>query len=93
MRLWSDLYATFKGFVKGIWKSFFTDDEGASARKLSAFAAVAIAYYITVCKLPEVAQIDALYAWLLFALLCLGIVTVEQLIRLKNEKNESKDEN
>lgn len=55
-----------------------------SARKLSAFVAVATSIYITVKLIPESAQIDALYAWLIFAAVCMGIVTVEQIINLKN---------
>lgn len=66
--------------------SFTTDKDGYSARKLSAFAAVVVAIYITVKLIPIAAQIDALYAWLGFGLLCLGIVTVEQIINLKNNK-------
>jgi len=66
--------------------SFTTDKDGYSARKLSAFAAVIVAIYITVKLIPIAAQIDALYAWLAFGLLCLGIVTVEQIINLKNNK-------
>lgn len=66
--------------------SFTTDKDGYSARKLSAFAAVIVGIYITAKLIPVAAQIDALYAWLGFGLLCLGIVTVEQIINLKNNK-------
>lgn len=71
--------------------SFTTDKDGYSARKLSAFAAVVVAMYITVKLIPIAAQIDALYAWLGFGLLCLGIVTVEQIINLKNNKNDNQN--
>jgi hypothetical protein len=64
--------------------SFDTDTKGASARKLSGFAAVITAIYITVKELPQESQLHALYAWLAFALVCLGIVTIEQIIRFKN---------
>lgn len=67
-----------------ILSSFDAHTLGYSARKLSAFAAVVVAIYITVKLLPQAAQIDALYAWLAFGLLCLGIVTIEQIINLKN---------
>ena len=66
--------------------SFTTEKDGYSARKLSAFAAVVVAIYITIKLIPIAAQIDALYAWLAFGLLCLGIVTIEQIINLKNNK-------
>jgi len=80
-----------KKILNNLIASFTTDKDGYSARKLSAFAAVCVGIYITAKKIPEVAQIDALYAWLGFGLLCLGIVTIESLINLKNGKpNEPK---
>jgi hypothetical protein len=93
MRLWSDLYSAIHSFIIGIWKSFFNDKEGASARKLSAFAGLVIGYYITIYELPESQQFNALCIWLLYSLVCFGIIRAEQLIELKNGKNESKDEN
>lgn len=54
-----------------------------SARKLSAFVAVVTSIYITAKLIPATAQIDALYAWLVFAAVCMGIVTVEQIVNLK----------
>jgi len=58
--------------------------EGWSGRKLTAFFAVIMGAYITKYELPSEAQLHALYAWLVVVLLCLSIVTVEQVIRLKN---------
>jgi len=55
-----------------------------SARKLSAFVAVATSIYITARLIPAAAQIDALYAWLIFAAVCMGIVTVEQIVNLRS---------
>jgi hypothetical protein len=55
-----------------------------SARKLSAFVAVVTAIYITARLIPATAQIDALYAWLIFAAVCMGIVTVEQIVNLRS---------
>jgi hypothetical protein len=37
--------------------------------------------------LPSEAKLHALYAWQLLALLCLGIVTVQQIISFKNGNN------
>jgi len=55
-----------------------------SGRKLTGIFSVLIAAYITIFLLPEEAQLHALYAWLLVALLCLSIITVENIIMLKN---------
>jgi len=76
-----------KKLFDNLIKSFTTDSEGFSARKLSAFVAVITAIYVTAKEIPQDAQIHALYAWLCFALICLGIVTIEQIIRFKNGSN------
>ena len=73
-----------KDIITKLLASFDNHSLGYSGRKLSAFAGVLIGYYITCYKLPVDQQINALYAWLLFALLCLGIITFEQIIKFKN---------
>lgn len=74
--------------IQNILNSFNTSTGGFSARKLSAFAGVVTGIYITVHEIPKEFLIEALYAWLAFALLCLGIITVEQVLRFKNGSNE-----
>jgi len=60
-----------------------------SARKLSALAAIIAAYYATY-KFTNIDTLDyVLTTWLAFALLCLGIITAQQVVELKNGKNES----
>lgn len=75
--------------IIGLLGSFTTDKDGWSARKLSAFAGVATAVIITF-RLPINQFINAVYAWQTFALVCLGIVTAEQIINfifnIKNPK-------
>lgn len=68
------------GIIKKIIASFDNRTEGFSARKLSAFAAICAAIYCAICLLPPTDIISAVYAFLAFALLCLGMVTVPQLI-------------
>lgn len=65
---------------------------GYSGRKVTAAAAILIGAYITVFLLPTEAQLHALYAWQTVALLCLGIVTIENIITLKNGTTTSKIE-
>ena len=67
-----------------ILQSFKNIKGNYSARKLSAFVAVATSIYITARLIPEASQIDALYAWLIFAAVCMGIVTVEQIVNLRS---------
>jgi hypothetical protein len=59
-----------------------------SGRKLSAFVGVLTAIYLTIFKIPLEHQLDALMVWLSFSLLCLGIVTVQNVIEFKNGKKD-----
>lgn len=77
------------GFIADLWTkliaSFDNSSKGFSARKLSAFAAVIMGVYATVHYVETVNVIEALHAWLLFALLCMGIVTLEQVANAKSK--------
>ena len=73
--------------ISWISKSFTADKDGGSARKLSAFYAVVLmAGYITLKKTNTTNALYMLIAWLIFAGVCLGMVTIQQLIELKNGK-------
>ena len=77
-----------------IGKSFSSDKDGGSARKLSAFYAVVLmAGFITIKKADANNSLYMLIAWLIFAAVCLGMVTAQQLIELKNGNPTKKDEN
>jgi hypothetical protein len=78
------------GFIGNILNSLSTNNLGYSGRKLTALFAILMGAYITYCKLPTEAYLHALYAWQILCMLCLGIVTVEQIIKFKNG---GKDEN
>jgi len=60
-----------------------------SGRKLSAFVGVLTAIYLTIFKIPLENQLDTLMVWLSFSLLCLGIVTVQNVIEFKNGKHQA----
>jgi hypothetical protein len=82
-----------KNFITKLFASLDNHSLGYSGRKLSALAGVLTGIYITVKLLPIDSQLHALYAWLLFSLLCLGIVTIQNVIELKNgNKVINKDE-
>jgi hypothetical protein len=57
---------------------------GFSGRKLTALFSVLVGAYVTIYKLPTECYLHALYSWQIVAMLCLGIVTVEQIIKFKN---------
>ena len=80
-----------KKLFQKLIKSFDNTKEGFSGRKLSAFVSIMTAIYVTAKKVPAEYQIEALYAWLGFALLCLGIVTIQNILEFKNgNRSESK---
>lgn len=78
-----------KDFLSKLTNSLDTTSSGFSGRKLTALASIIIAAYVTY-QLPADAKLYALYSWQALALLCLGIVTFEQIVKLKNG-NEPKD--
>jgi hypothetical protein len=77
--------------LRKIDASLDTHSKGWSARKLTALFAVIMAAYITKFELPQEAQLHALYAWLLLVVMCLGIVTAEQIIKFKNGNEKTTD--
>ena len=73
---------------KDLLNSLKNDAAGYSGRKLSAFIGVVTAIYLTIFKMPAEHQLDSLVVWLSFSLLCLGIVTVQNIIEFKNGSNK-----
>lgn len=79
--------------MKKIIASFDNSTDGFSARKLSAFAGVIVSIIATFRFVDVNTIIEALMVWLVFALLCLGIITAEQLLKFyKGKRGESVDE-
>jgi len=79
-------------FFKKLFASLDNHSLGYSGRKLTAVFAVLMAAYITKYKLPADAYLHALYAWQILALLCLGIVTIQNIIDFKNGKQPSNEQ-
>jgi len=81
-----------KNIFKNIFASLDNHNLGYSGRKLTAVFAILMGAYITY-TLPLEVRLHALYSWQILALLCLGIITVEQIIKFKNgDKNIDKPE-
>lgn len=79
-----------KQILNNLLASLDVHTKGYSGRKLTAMWAVLVAAAVTY-MLPTEARLHALYSWQLLALLCLGIVTVQQIINFKNgNSDESK---
>ena len=78
-------------FFKKIFASLDNHSLGYSGRKLTAVFAVLTGAYITKYKLSPSDYLHALYAWQLLALLCLGIVTIQNIIDFKNGNSTTPD--
>jgi 4-amino-4-deoxy-L-arabinose transferase-like glycosyltransferase len=79
--------------ISDIWNSFKHNKDGASGRKLSAFwAIVVVSTFATYKYTTDNNLIEVLIIWLTFASICLGLVTIPELIKflaeLKNGKKE-----
>lgn len=81
------------GILHKLIASFDNTTDGFSARKLSAFAGVVVSIIATFRFVDDKTIIEALMVWLVFALLCLGIVTAEQVLKFyKGGENSKVDE-
>jgi hypothetical protein len=76
-----------KFIITNILASFSTNPGGFSGRKLSAFAGVVMAAY-NLRFADSTIAVEMTITWLTFSLLALGIVTAEQVIKLKTGKSE-----
>ncbi len=78
--------------MKDLYNSLNTDKGGLSSRKLSALAALITAIVIT-HRYTNPNNLDSIViTWLMFALLCLGLVTFGQLVQFKTGKAAPTDE-
>ena len=69
-----------------VFHSFTNGPEGFSARKLSSFLAVIVAVVATFHFGGPSFVTELVLIWLGFSLLCLGIITIQQIIDFKNGK-------
>jgi hypothetical protein len=78
--------------LNDIWNSFKTTDGGSSSRKLSAFwAIVVVATFISYKYTTTENVFEMVIVWLTFACICLGLVTIPDLLRdLVQLKNGNK---
>jgi hypothetical protein len=80
-----------KKIINNILASFNNYEQGASARKLTAFALMVLIAYSHVKFVDLTNVVEVLIIDLSGVLLCLGLVSFEQIIKLKNgENNETK---
>jgi hypothetical protein len=85
--LFQSMFNIVKTILTEIFWTLSNKKSNWSARKLSAFAGVVITGCLTISNAKSDNAIEFAHAWLLFALLCLGAVTAEQLISLNINKN------
>ena len=86
--------------IFNIFESLKLKEGGYSARKLSALQGAIMASIITIVALiyayvnkePWIFKVF-LFTWLLYSLVCLGVVTVEQIIKLKSNGTSNTESN
>jgi hypothetical protein len=76
------------GFIGNIINSFYNNNIGFSGRKLTALFCVLYGAYLAK-DLEGENRLHACYAFLSVALLCLGIVTVQNILDFKNGKENN----
>lgn len=81
-----------KNLLAKLIASFENTKEGFSGRKLSAFVAVGLGVCLSFKYCEKDILSEILIIWLSFASLCLGLVTMQQIIDLKNGKKETPNE-
>jgi hypothetical protein len=69
--------------------SFDNTPDGFSARKLSAFTAIVVALIATFRFADQAVIVNTLMVWLAFALLCMGIITAEQILKFYKKDGEN----
>jgi len=75
-----------------LFKSFTTESGGFAARKLSAFAGICTAIILSFQYTIHETASYIINSWQVFGLICLGLVTTQQIIELKQGKNVPKKE-
>jgi hypothetical protein len=86
------MFKKIKEIIHNTIDSLFNNDKGFSARKLLALASFWTAFELAQ-SLEGDNRLYAVYAFLSVGLLALSIVTVQNLVELKNGKNGSNDPN
>jgi hypothetical protein len=78
-------------FINNILRSLDNvQNSGYSARKLTGLTGILIAAFISIYQLEPQYKLHALYAWQVTALVSLGIVTAEQIIKIKYNNDSKK---
>jgi len=79
-----DFFSNRKNSVlQNVKDSFHNNPTGFSARKLSAFVSFSVAAYVAIQNANPEDATSLASIFLLYSLLCLGIVTAEQIVRFR----------
>lgn len=79
-----------KKVLEKLINSFDNENAGFSARKLSAFVGVILSVFLSIKYCDKEILETVITIWLGFGLLCLGIITMQQIISFKNGNNDEK---
>lgn len=74
--------------VFDFYNSFFNNDQGFSFRKLYASIALIFAYQLQTSILDDHVKQQVIYAWMMLGAVCIGLVTIPDLIKFLNKKDD-----
>ncbi len=83
------LFSILSKVISDIYNSFFSNNKGMAARKLTAFVGLVLAVYETIKHTNPTNLYDILLLWLMFIAFCLGLVSFEQIMNFKSGKSET----
>lgn len=77
--------------VFDLYNSFFNNDNGFSFRKvMAAFSVFCVAYKLSMSVTDDTKKVELVIYWLAFGALCIGLVTIPDLIKFLNKKEDEK---
>jgi len=78
--------------IQDLIDSFYNTKAGMSGRKLTAFALILMMYHVHMNHVDNTNAVDVLWVDAILVLLLLGIITVQNLIELKNGSAQKNDQ-
>lgn len=75
-----------------LYHSFFNNDKGMSFRKLGAVFAMYAAYHLQLSILDDNIKKMVILAWMTFGAVCIGLVTIPDLIKFLNKKDSETEQ-
>jgi uncharacterized membrane protein len=77
--------------IADIYNAFFTNDKGMSLRKIGFVFALLCAYQLQTSITDDHIKQNVISAWQIFGAVCVGLVTIPELIKVLSAKDVKSD--